>query len=134
LSAKIWNGRTVIDQLVTVAPRQIPIVFPEGGQMGECQRPIIGETMKGKRVSLGNSDTVPAGSVCEFTISYDEMKAKKAKKPKADKDGNIPEAEPSAHISTRDWIMELLAHTHARGLGQWRNSGKGACIVEVDED
>ena len=123
LSSKLWNGAGIIDQLVTVSPRKIAIVFPKGGKMGECQRPLRAKTMRGDRVSLAHSETVPAGSVFEFEISYDEMKAKKAKKGE--------EAEKG--VSTRDWLMGLLDKVGERGIGQWRNSGKGRAVVEIDE-
>ena len=120
-----WNGAKIIDHLITVSPRKIMIGFPKGGEMGECQRPLRAKTMKGDRISLAHSETVPAGCVFEFELGYDEMKAKKAKK------GAEPAEDTST--STQAWLMELLTGLGERGVGQWRNSGKGRCVVEIDE-
>lgn len=36
--------------------------------MAECQRPLRAQTAQGERVSLANSEEIPAGSSCEFEI------------------------------------------------------------------
>lgn len=96
--AKIKNYKKVIDGLVFVAERRIPIML--SGEMGNCQRPLRADTMQGPRVALAHSETVPEGSTCEFTIQLlDES------------------LEPA--------IRECLDYGKLRGLAQWRNSGKG---------
>lgn len=87
-----------IDGNLFIFPRQIPIKV--NGDMGYCSRPLRAMTMQGERVSLAKSETVPAGSEIEFevTILGDTL------------DG---------------MVRECLDYGEMRGLGQWRNSGKG---------
>lgn len=97
-SAKIKAYKKEIDGLIFVKERKIPYIF-EGG-MGECQRPLRGQTPQGERVALAHSETVPAGATVEFTIQIlkDDMET-----------------------AVREW----LDYGRLRGIGQWRNSGKG---------
>ncbi len=89
-----------IDGLVYVSPRMIPLVLEEGASMGECQRPLRARTMQGDRVAISHSETVPAGTVQEFTVTVlrEDM---------------LP--------LVREWLDYGILHGH----GQWRNSGKG---------
>lgn len=98
--AKVKAYKKEIDGLMFVGPRQVKIKLPEGGAIGHCQRPLRAETLQGPRVAISNSETVPAGSTLEFTITLyrDDM---------------------------ADWVRECLNYGSIRGLGQWRNSGKG---------
>ena len=93
-----------IDGLIFVAPRMIPIQF-EGG-IGSCQRPLRAQTPQGERVSLANSEEVPAGATIEVEFSYYNK----------------------VH---RDLIVECLDYGRLRGIGQWRNSGKGRFTYEI---
>lgn len=68
--------------------------------MGECQRPLRASTAQGERVALAHSETIPAGAVVEFTV---QMLV----------DGH------------EKVVREWLDYGALRGLGQWRNSGKG---------
>ena len=89
--------------------RFIPIVMPEGAEIGSCQRPLRGQTAQGERISLANSETVPAGTTLEFKIqvlSHDLSK----------------------------YVDGWLKYGRLNGLGQWRNSGKGAFTFEKIED
>lgn len=70
------------------------------GDIGDCQRPLRAQTMQGERVTLANSETIPAGSTLEFTVVCFD-----------DKDMKL--------------VCEWLDYGVWRGLGQWRNSGKG---------
>lgn len=97
-ASKIKAYKKTIDGLIFVTPRKIPIKL--NGEMGNCQRPLRASTPQGERVALSNSDTVPEGSSIELEIVLlDE--------------------------SHRTLIEELLNYGELRGLGQWRNSGKG---------
>lgn len=87
-----------IDGLIFVEPRQIPIVFE--GEVGNCQRPLRAQTMQGERVALASSETVPAGAELNFTVTC------------------LVDADMAA-------VEEWLDYGQLRGLGQWRNSGKG---------
>lgn len=97
-SGKIKAFKKEIDGLIFVEPRKIPIIFD--GEVTDCQRPLRAQTMQGERVTLASSDEVPAGAQMEFTITLfnDEHEA-----------------------AVREW----LDYGRFRGLGQWRNSGKG---------
>ena len=77
----------------------IPVDF-NGGELGNCQRPIRTTGPQGERVALANSETIPAGSSITFEIIlFDE--------------------------DHEDVVTEWLNYGKWRGLAQWRNSGKG---------
>lgn len=97
-SSKIKAYKKEIDGLIFVNERQIPIEFE--GKIGSCQRPLRGQTAQGERISLANSETIPEGAVIEFTV-------------KCLVDSYI------------DVVREWLDYGELRGMGQWRNSGKG---------
>lgn len=111
-SSKCKAYKKFIDGLVKVYPdvndlsgRYIPLKLPEGGKIGNCQRPLRAQTMQGERVALANSDTVPAGTSfeCDIVLLDDKQ---------------------------WDMIEEWLNYGQFNGLGQWRNSGKGAFTWE----
>ncbi len=144
-SSTLTAYKKIIDGLVFVFPRHIQIQLPEGGRIGECQRPLRAQTAQGERVALANSETVPIGSIIEFEIKYWETKGKKPSKgvkvgkdigkedeilENATKDGDAmaKETKRSAKVknpSLGELIEEWLDYGEYRGLGQWRNSGKG---------
>lgn len=97
-SSKIKAYKKEIDGLIFVKEREIPIIFD--GEIGSCQRPLRAQTAQGERVALANSETVPAGSTIEFTIQLMCDTHEKA-------------------------VREWLDYGVFRGIGQWRNSGKG---------
>lgn len=97
-------NKKVIDGLIFVSPRMIPICF--SGEMSECQRPLRAQTAQGERVSLANSEQIPAGSTCEFEVLCMDDSHEKA-------------------------VREWLDYGVLRGIGQWRNSGKGRFTYEV---
>lgn len=111
-SSKLVAYKKIIDGLIFPQPRKIRINIPEGGVIGDCQRPLRAQTAQGERVALANSETVPAGSWMDIDIKIlsDDHEA-----------------------VVREW----LRYGVLRGLGQWRNSGKGRFsheILEVIED
>ena len=97
-SSEIKAYKKEIDGLVFVFPRMIPLNMP--GTIGECQRPLRASTAQGDRIALAHSETAPAGTTIEFEIRC------------LTKDMN-------------DLCLELLDYGTLRGIGQWRNSGKG---------
>ena len=103
-SGKLTAYKKIIDGLIFVGPRQIPLIL--NGEMTECQRPLRAQTAQGERVSLANSEQIPAGSTCEFEITCMDDAHEKA-------------------------VMEWLDYGKLRGLGQWRNSGKGRFTYEI---
>ena len=106
-SKKLTAFKKVIDGLIFVSPRQIPLRLPEGAEMGVCQRPLRAQTAQGERVALASSETVPAGTTMQLTV-----------KCLNDKDMEL--------------VDEWLDYGELRGLSQWRNSGKGTfCWHEI---
>lgn len=93
-----------IDGLIFIEERQIP--FDDVTEIGSCQRPLRAQTAQGERVSLANSETIPAGCSLTFTIQC----------------LNDPDIEA---------VKEWLNYGRLRGLGQWRNSGKGKFYWEL---
>lgn len=103
---KIKAYKQEIDGLIFVNPRQIPIVLPEGGEIGICQRPLRASTAQGERIALASSETVPVGSTMTFDIQLLLDSHEKA-------------------------VIEALDYGKLRGFGQWRNSGAGRFIYEI---
>jgi hypothetical protein len=92
-----FTHKRIVDNFVFVTPRKIGLGVPVGDI---CTRPLRADTMKGERVSLASSETVPAGTsfVCEIkTLS----------------------------VALDDLVRQALDYGELKGLGQWRNSGKG---------
>ena len=73
------------------------------GEIGSCQRPLRASTPQGERVALANSECIHAGASIEFDIVVLES-------------------------GLWDCIEEWLDYGKFNGLGQWRNSGKGAFV------
>ena len=99
-SSKLTAFKKVIDGTVFVEQRKIPFQLPEGAECGRCERPLRASSASGERVALAASETVPAGTVLEFSVLV--MNPKDAE-------------------TVREW----LDYGRLRGLFQWRNSGKG---------
>lgn len=104
LSGKLTAYKSVIDGRIFVQPRMIPIQV--NGEIRDCQRPLRAQTMQGERVSLANSEEIPEGSSAEFEVVCLE------------KD----------HEAV---VQEWLDYGILRGIGQWRNSGKGRFKYEI---
>jgi hypothetical protein len=92
--------KKIIDGLIFVKERKIMLQMPEGEEMGICERPLRAPTPQGERVAIARSEEAPAGTVLEFTIQVLDDKLMKN-------------------------VKEWLDYGILRGLGQWRNSGKG---------
>lgn len=107
-SCGIKAFKKIIDGCVFVFPRMIQIHM--AGPMGSCQRPLRASTAMGDRTALANSETVQTGSWIEFTVEcLDDKNA----------------------AAVREW----LNYGRYRGMGQWRNSGKGRFTwEELQED
>lgn len=107
-SSKMKAYKKIIDGLIFVQPRRIPIQL--SGDIGNCQRPLRAQTMQGDRVALASSEEAPAGSSIEFCVQCLD-------------DGYI------------DTVKEWLDYGELRGIGQWRNSGKGRFLWdELDQE
>jgi len=99
-SSKVQAYKKIIDGCIFPQPRKIMLQLPEGEGMGNCQRPLRGQTAQGERIALANSETVPAGTTLELDIKV---------------------LDPSFEKLVEEW----LDYGELKGLGQWRNSGKG---------
>lgn len=104
-SAKFTAYKKQIDGLVFVKERKVPLILPEGGKIGNNQRPLRADTPQGPRVALANSETVPAGTTQKFTIITLN-------------DGYVP--------IIKEWLEYGVLH----GTGQWRNASFGRFTVE----
>lgn len=103
-SGKLKAFKKIIDGNIFVAPRQIPIEFD--GDMEWCERPLRADTPQGSRVALARSEQIPAGAKIRFEVLLLD----------------------SSHF---DVLKEWLDYGSLRGLGQWRNSGKGRFNYEI---
>lgn len=99
LSAKLTAHKKIIDGLVFIAPRRIPLTL--NGALEILERPLRAQTAQGERVSLARSECAPVDSTLTFTINV------------LGKDVTEP--------VLREW----LNYGQLRGMGQWRNAGYG---------
>lgn len=107
VSSKMKAYKKEIDGLIFVKERKIPFRFD--GKIGICQRPLRAQTAQGERIALSSSETIPAGAAIEFEIEC-----------LVDSDMNA--------------VVEWLDYGKQRGIGQWRNSGKGKFVWKsIDE-
>ena len=106
-SSKIKAYKKVIDGLIFPEPRKIPIEV--NGEIRSCQRPLRAQTAQGERVSLANSEEIPAGSSVTFSVRLLDPGHEKL-------------------------VFEWLDYGKLRGIGQWRNSGKGRFEYELVEE
>lgn len=97
-ASKIKAYKKEIDGLLFVNPRMIPLQMPD--KLGACERPLRASTAQGERVALANSETAPAGTYIDIEIM-------------------------ALTKEMRDLALECLEYGALRGIGQWRNSGKG---------
>jgi len=91
-----YTYKRIVDNFVFVFPRMIALA-PVGKI---CTRPLRADTMKGERVSLASSETIPAGAEFELEIQ-------------------------TLCPTLDDLVVKSLDYGKLKGLGQWRNSGKG---------
>lgn len=107
-SCKMKAYKKIIDGCIFPGPRKIMIDM-NGGKMGTCQRPLRASTAQGERITLANSETVPAGSTIEFTVDILSDSYEKA-------------------------VHEWLAYGRYSGIGQWRNASHGRFqVLDINE-
>ena len=97
---KLPAFKSKIDGVIFVEPRFIPFALPPESSYGICERPLRAETAQGPRVTVCRSETVPVGTVLRFNVKIMSKEL-------------------------RPYVVEWLNYGALRGLGQWRNSGKG---------
>lgn len=103
--AQVRAYKKLIDGTLFIFPRQIKIHIPEGKEMGYCSRSLRINGIQ-ERTCVAKSETVPAGSTLELEII---LMGDTLEKP----------------------VKECLDYGEYRGLGQWRNSGKGVFSWEL---
>lgn len=104
-SSKLKAHKKVIDGLVFVDPRQIPLEL-NGNEMGKLERPLRAQTAQGERIALARSITCPPGTTLTFTLTIL---------------GQV----------TQVLLKEWFDYGTLRGLGQWRNAGYGTFTYEM---
>ncbi len=104
----VKNLRSKIDNLVFVTPRQIPIWLPPGAAVSFCERPLRAQTAQGPRTSLARSEQLPDGSWFECFLEIYEG----------------PISEPL--------LRDVLSYGARKGMGQWRNGGRGRFEFELE--
>lgn len=105
-SSKVRAYKKIIDGLVFVSPRQIPLDL-HGEQTSILERPLRAQTAQGERVALARSDTCPPGTTIEFELTI------------------------LGEVS-KVLLTEWLDYGALRGLGQWRNGGYGSFTYELE--
>lgn len=99
-SVKLKAHKKVIDGLIFVFPRRIPIDL-NGGKLGVLERPLRAQTPQGERIALAKSDFAPEGSSIKIEIKILGKAVKES------------------------LLKEWLDYGALRGLGQWRNASYG---------
>lgn len=103
-ASKVKAYKKEIDGLLFVFPRMIPLDMPS--PLSTCSRPLRAQTAQGERIALSTSEAAPAGTTVELTIQ-------------------------ALTKDMFDLAKECLDYGVLRGIGQWRNSGKGRFEYEV---
>ena len=100
---------TWVDRGVFVGPRKCLIDMPEGGQMGYCERPIRIEKFPQPISSLKCSETVPMDSTIKFRVGI-------------------------LNDDDEKYVLACLHYGYLRGVGEWRNSGKGRFTFDLYDE
>lgn len=103
--AAIKAYKQAIDGLIFVEPRCIPYNL-HGLKMDHCERILRASTPMGERTSISKSESVPEGSTIELSVVCLDPALEKM-------------------------VQECLDYGTMRGIGQWRNSGKGRFVWDL---
>jgi hypothetical protein len=106
-SSKLRAFRKIIDGLMFIEPRQIPIHL--SGPMSFLERPLRAQTAQGERVALARSEVAPAGSSISCTIIL------------------------LGNTISEDTLREWLDYGSLRGLGSWRNASYGRFRYQMEQ-
>lgn len=98
--------KQVLNTLVFINPKFLPLVLPEGQQLGHLSRPIRILDRTGERTALVRSEMAPIGTSVECHIIM-------------------------LHDGLWPVIRSLLDYGSLYGIGQWRNSGAGRFTWEM---
>lgn len=97
-SSKLTAYKKIIDGIIFVGPRKVFIDVV--GEITWCERPLRAPTPQGERVSLARSESISVDSSITFDVTCLDKTYEK-------------------------YVKEWLDYGALRGLGCWRNSGKG---------
>lgn len=105
-----YRYRSKVDKYIFVSPKFIPLWMPIDLDLADtdCQRPLRASTPMGERIALAHSEEAPEGTYVEFTIECQNKE-------------DMP------------YVRDCLDYGSRKGLGQWRNSGKGRFTWEEIE-
>jgi len=93
--------KKTIDQLVFVTPRAIVLQPPDGYEETKfVERPLRAQTMRGERIALARSESLPVGTTCDYTVEC-------------------------LNDSLDEWVARWLDYGVYSGYGQWRNGSFG---------
>lgn len=114
--AGLAQVKSKVDNLVFISPEFIPIMQdgePLTQPDGYNERSLRAETMRGPRVTLVSSEEVIAPWTVDFTVT-------------------LVDNEEKTKSRAIDWdVIEMaLDYGELKGLGQWRNGGKGSFTWE----
>lgn len=104
LSSGITAFKKIIDGNIFVKDRVNVIYMLANTVIDTLSRPLRAQTAQGEKISLANSETIPAGAICDFTIVVEN---------------------PAYLELCKEWLDYGAIH----GTGQWRNSGKGRFVA-----
>lgn len=105
-----WTHKKAVDSAVFVAQRRCYLIGPDGSPFKvaaeSLSRPLRAETMQGERVTLANSEMLPAGThlTATFGLLLGTAKAKSL---------------------DLEQLKNCFTYGSAKGLGQWRNGSYG---------
>lgn len=95
-----WTYKRFVDNYIFANPRTIKLIMPPNSEITTCTRPLRASTQKGDRIALAHSEEVPEGTTLQCEIEWD-------------------------HPALEEIVRKCLDKGRKKGLGQWRNSGKG---------
>ncbi|MBU8870643.1 MAG: hypothetical protein KOO60_07255 [Gemmatimonadales bacterium] len=104
-----YTYKRTIDTQVFVFPRKIPLILPEDGAVGFVERPLRAETMRGPRIALARSESVPAGTTFDIEVEW-------------------------LNDKLGDWVKSWLDYGRYSGIGQWRNGSYGRFTWEEGDN
>jgi hypothetical protein len=100
--------KKTIDKQIFVLPRKIHLELPKGAKPEYIERPLRGDTIRGERICLARSESVPAGTTFDIEVICLNTKLEK-------------------------FITQWLKYGALFGLGQWRTSGMGRMVIIESE-
>ena len=103
-SSELRAYKKKIDGMIFI--KESNILIEHISDIKDCQRPLRAQTPQGERIAIAVSDAIEAGAQITFTIQLMSKSYEKV-------------------------VLEWLDYGQFRGLGQWRNSGKGRFTYEV---